>query len=94
MDIVIESLKKRLADDYGNCMSAQGLSKLMNEAEIFYHAIMTMYQENCPKNKIEILIDPQKVDPEMLVKMSDDWITYIVNELGLDARDAVFVTPF
>ena len=85
---------KDFFERYKSEISAGAMQSIYAEAESMFHAIMSLLGTATPGGEIRILINPQKVDVEMLFRMADDWTSYVTAELGLDPKDAIMITPF
>lgn len=92
-DISVEDVVESLLEKYKGKISHPMYEELGKDLTALTMSVFTVVSEGIKPDRILIHINPQKVDAELLIQMSDDWVDYVIGELGLNPSDAVMITP-
>lgn len=92
-DITVEDVVESLLEKYKGKISHPMYEELGKDLTALTMSVFTVSSEGIKPDRILIHINPQKVDSELLIQMSDDWVDYVIGELGLNPSDAVMITP-
>ena len=91
---LIDLMRDEYRAKYYTTVSPVAMQYLLDDvARLIYLCFRFKYSRNYTDD-IHILLNTRKFTREIIERVSDDWVSYVVGELGFDPNDATMITPF